>query len=96
MWPDARRRQQLQHRVEHAQSRAQHRHHDDIARHAAPFGFFERRLHDRALGRQIAQRFGHQQHADAIGDLAELFGFGFDVAKLAERVVNERVRHEVD
>ena len=92
----ARRWQQLQHRVEHAQSRPQHGHHDHVTRDAAPFGFFERRLHDRTLGRQIAQRFGHQQDADTVGDLAEHFRFGFDVAKLAEGVVNQRVGDEMD
>ena len=89
------RRQQLQHGVEHSQSRAQHRHHDDIARHPPPFGLFERRLNDGAFRRQIAQRLGDQQHADAVGDLAELFGLGVDVAKLAERVVNQRMGDEV-
>ena len=92
----ARRRQQLQHGIEHSQSRSQHRHHDDIARHTPAFCFLERRLNDGAFGRQIAQRFGDQKHADAIGNLAELFRLGVDVAKLAERVVNQRMWNEMD
>ena len=75
---------------------SQHRHHDDVARHAPPFGLLQRRLNDGALGRQIAQRLGDQQHADAIGDLAEVFRLGVDVAKLAERVVNQRMWNEMD
>ena len=94
--PHARRRQQLQHSGEHAQSRPQHRYHDNVTRYTAPFGLFERRLYDRALGRQISQRFGHEQDADAVGDLAKDFRFGLDVAKLTERVVNQRMHDEVD
>ena len=89
--PHAGRRQKLQHGVEHSQPRAQYRHHDNVSRYTSPFGFFERRLNHGALRRQIPQRLGDQEHADAIGDLAELFRLGVDVAKLTERVVNQRV-----
>ena len=68
---------------QHAQSRPQHGYHDNVTSYASAFGFLERRLYDGALRRQIAQRFGHEQDADTVGDLAEDFCFGVDIAKLA-------------
>ena len=67
----------------------------NVACHAAAFRLFERRLRGGALGWQISQRFRHQQHADAIGGAAKFLGRGVHVAKLNERVVNQRMRHDV-
>ena len=90
-----RRGKQLQHGVEHSQTCPQHRHDDDIARHTASFRLFERRLNNGALRWQIAQRLGHEEDADPVCDLPEVLGLCIDVAKLAERVVNQRMRNEV-
>ncbi len=93
---DARGGQQLEHRVQHPQARAKDRHHHDIARHPASLGLFERRVDDSPFGGEIAQCFGHEQDTDSVGDLPEHLGLGVDIAKLAERVVNEGVAHDVD
>ncbi len=91
----ARGRQQLQDRIEHAEAGSQDRHDHDIAGHPASFSFFQRRLHHGALGRQIAQCLCDKQHTDAIGDLPEMFRLRVHVAQLAERVLDQRMWHEV-
>ncbi len=73
---------------------AKHRHDDDVGRHAARVGRAERRLDRRRRDRDVAQRFGREQDADARRDAPELIGRRPLVAQLRERVVHERVIDE--
>ena len=72
---DARGGHELQHRVEHAEARAQHRHDDDVAAMRRPW----RRpsgvsAPSRLRVGSLAQRFGREQHADARAPPAKMFG----------------------
>ena len=59
MWPTRARGHELEHRVEHAQAGAQHRHHDDVARHPSA----RRRAEGRLDGRR--RRVGMSRSASA-------------------------------
>ena len=93
---DARARDQLQHGVEHAESRPQHRHDDDVRADAASGRGTDRRLDGDVRRRQIARRLGGQQHADARRGAAEMLGRRALVAQRDERVVHQRMVDEVD
>jgi hypothetical protein len=47
-------------------------------------------------GRDVAQRLGGQEHGDAIGGAPERRRLGADVAQFEQRVVYERVIHDVE
>ena len=71
---DARRRHQLEHRVQHAQARPQHRHDDDVGGDLAAGRGLERRLDDDLARRHVAQGLGRQQDADPARGPPELLG----------------------
>ena len=93
---DTRRRNQLQHRVEHAQPRAQDGHDDDVGRDAAAVRRPQRRLDRRRGRRQIARRLGGQQQADAHRHAAEHFRRRLRVAQRQQGIMHERVLDDVD
>ena len=95
---DARAGHELEHGVEHAEPRAQHRHDDDIAGHAGG------RAPARAASATITSRVGTSRSASAasstlmrVGGAAELLRRRrARVAQRDERVLNERMVDEVD
>ena len=93
---DARVGHELEHGVEHAEAGAQHRHDDDVGADPAAGRRAERRLDGDLGARHVAQRFGGEQHADARGRAAEVFGRRALVAQVDERVLHERMIDEVD
>ena len=78
------------------QTCAQHRHHNDIGRHALAGGLGERRLHGVGPGGQLAQRLGREQHAHPHGQTPECVGFGVDVPEREQDVLHERMTNEDD
>ena len=93
---DARSRHQLQYRVQHAQSRTQHGHDDDVARYLSSGRQLQRRLNGHLARRDVAQCLGGQQDADAPRRPTELFGRRARVAQGDQRVLDERVGDEMD
>jgi hypothetical protein len=94
--PHARRWQQLEHGIQHSQPGAENRNDDDVAGDAPALRLFEWRLDDRTFGRKVAQSLGYEQHADAIGDASKFFGRGVRVSQLAQGIVDQRVRDDMN
>ena len=97
MWPTRAPRHELEHRVEHAEPGAQHRHDDDVG--ADPSARRPDRAASRRVtvaGRHLAQRFGGEQHADPRRRATEMLRRRALVAQIDERVVHERMIDEVD
>ena len=93
--PDARGRDQLEDRVQHPQTRAQDRHDDDVARDAPSLCRPERRLDRGRDARNVPRGLGREQQADPDGHPPKELGRRGGVPQRRERVVNERMRDEV-
>ena len=93
--PDASRRNQLEDRVEHAEAGAENRHDNDVMRDTAAARRAERTLDRDVTGRHFAGGFGGEQQADPHGHATEQLGRRRRVAQGRERIVNERVRDEM-
>ena len=91
----SRRWNQLEHGVEHAEPCPQDRDDHDIAAHVTAWRGAERCVDGRVLGRDVAQGFGDEENADAIGGLTELFRRRPLVAERRERVMREGMIDEV-
>ena len=91
-----RRRQQLEDGIEHAEARTEHGHDDHIAGDAAALCRTERRSDRGRDARHIARRFGRKQQADADGNAAKELRRRPGVPERRERIVDQRVRYEVE
>jgi hypothetical protein len=94
--PDSRGGHQIQRGLDHAQPGAQHRNDHNVAGNRRTFGRFERRLDRPPFGRQVAQRFGQHDGADAPGGPAEFNGRRLRVAQHEQRVLGDGMRDEMN
>ena len=93
--PDPGRGEQLEDRVEHAQPGSKHRDHDHVTSNHTTVSRPERRQDSRLFGRQLAQRLGRQEHADAIGRAAKRGRVGPHVTQFHQGIVNQWVFDEM-
>ena len=89
--PDLGRWHQLEHRLDHAQARPQHRDEPDLGLYSQTFHRLERRLDRTALRRKIGQRLVADQPRQLTHQLAELLGIGVLVTQQRELVADEGV-----
>ena len=93
---DARVGHELQNRVEHPEPRPQHRHDDHVRADLLSGRRTERRVDADVAVRDLAHRFGGEQHADPRGRSTKMFRHRSLVAQLDERIVHERMLDDVD
>jgi 5-methylthioadenosine/S-adenosylhomocysteine deaminase len=93
---DARFRHQFEHGIEHAEPGAQHGNDDDVGRDFSTGRGTERCFHGDRPAPHFVHRMGRQQNADACGRAAETVRSRSLVAEIGERVVHERMIHDVD
>ncbi len=92
---DTRRRNQLQHRIEHPESRPQHRHDHHAITDPQTVRRANRCLDPNGDVRDVARRFRRQEQADAHGHVAERLRARRGLPESRQGVVNQRVLNKV-
>ena len=92
---DARVGQQLQHRIHHAQARAQDRHDDHVGRQRFALGRLDRCFDARQRHRQLAGGLNGQEQTEPMRQPAEVAGCRRPIAQRRQGILRDRVLHQV-